>query len=309
MQICVVIVTFNPERDSFIALLERLYPQIQHLVIVDNSERCNNIVMKLCQETGLDINHLSLIRLGENQGIATALNIGIEEAIRLSAAFVLLSDQDSLPAVDMVANLLLAYESLTAKGLKVGAVGPTFTDKYTALTYPFQVQLEGNHFYGHKQATKEEPYVEALTLITSGALIPVGAFRNVGMMWEGLFVDQVDMEWCHRARRCGYRIFGTGSARMYQRMGEARLKVWYLHWRYESFYPPMRVYYKVRNGVAMWKLDYIDWKWKIRNSWYWLGIVYSHVVFGREGKARYFWYSCLGVWHGIVGKMGKFEGV
>ena len=61
----------------------------------------------------IDSGRLSVARLGENQGIAAALNIGVEEAIRGGARYVLLSDQDSLPDADMVERLIscLLYTS------------------------------------------------------------------------------------------------------------------------------------------------------------------------------------------------------
>lgn len=302
--ICGVIVAFNPERESFIALLDRLYPQVQHLVVVDNSEWYSNVVLELCLETGLDLDRFSLIRLGKNRGIAAALNVGIEEALRLSAAFVLLSDQDSLPAEDMVFNLLQAYKALESKGVQVGAVGPTFTDLHTKKTYPFQTKINGRVFYSHKSPVDGEPHVEALTLITSGTLIPVSAILDVGLMREDFFIDQVDIEWCHRARSKRYRLFGTGLARMYQRMGEDRLRVWYLRWRYESAYSPERIYYRWRNFVALWKLDYIDWRWKLRSSWYLLGVLYTHSVYGAQRLTTLRMFA-TGVWHGIRGRMGR----
>ena len=76
------------------------------------------------------------MRLKENTGIARAINIGLQDALAEGADFVLLSDQDSLPANDMVENLCRAYAELTDQGVKVGAVGPTFTDLNTSLTYP-----------------------------------------------------------------------------------------------------------------------------------------------------------------------------
>jgi rhamnosyltransferase len=223
----------------------------------------------------------------------------------LGADFIFLSDQDSLPSEDMVRELCHAYKALTDSGLRVGAVGPTYTDLHTDLTYPFQAQLPGRFFYGHKAPTNDFPHVEALTLITSGTLIPIEVLKDVGAMREEFFIDQVDIEWCHRARAKGYRLFGTGWATMYQRMGEARFRVWYLRWRHESAYSPLRIYYRWRNFVALLKLDFIDWRWKLRSSWYLLGIVYSHVFFGSRpfDTMKMF---LKGVWHGLRNKMGRY---
>ena len=277
-----VVVSYCPERSSFLALLRRLAPQVDELLIIDNSPGENDDVRTFLQAADINADQVALIRLQENLGLAAALNIGIREAMNRSADFVLLSDQDSLPAEDMVFNLRKAYDALVARNIPVGAVGPTYSDVHTRLTYPFQVQRPGRCFYGHAVPTDNNPHVEALTLITSGTLIPLHVLREVGLMREDFFIDQVDIEWCHRARWKGYPLFGTGWAQMHQRMGEKALRVWYGRWRNESAYSPLRLYYRIRNFVALWRTDFIEWRWKLRSSWYWSGIVYAHVFFGKE---------------------------
>lgn len=302
-----VIVTFNPHRAHLKALLTSLGTQSFKVVIVDNTESIEDSITQNVVESGVGGDKFHIIRLGENTGIAKALNVGIQWALDQGADFVLLSDQDSLPADDMVSNLLRAYVALFHQGLRVGAIGPTFTDLHTALTYPFQAQLPGRFFYGHKAPTVDEPHVEALTLITSGVLIPADVIRDVGPMREDFFIDQVDIEWCHRARWKGYHLFGSGWAKMYQRMGEARLRVWYLGWRYESAYGPIRVYYRLRNFVALCKLDFVDFRWKVRNAWFSLGIVYSHAFFSKQQNFRYFLFAIKGIWHGLRNRMGPYQ--
>ena len=302
-----VVVAYEPEVTTFLPLLEQLDVQVAEVVIVDNSAATDNRVIECLPASLLKSGRFSVIRLGGNFGIGTALNVGIDEALRRRAGFLLLSDQDSLPTESMVENLCRSYADLTAQGVTVGAVGPTFTDLHTSLTYPFQAQLPGKFFYGHKAATAESPHVEALTLITSGTLIPTDVIRNVGTMREDFFIDHVDIEWCHRARSLGYSLFGTGWATMYQRMGEAQLRVWYLRWRYESEYGPIRIYYRLRNFVALWKLDFVDLRWKVRSTWYWLGIIYAHMFFAKKKNAEHFIMAAKGVWHGLINRMGPYR--
>jgi rhamnosyltransferase len=287
-------------------LLNQLLAQTAQVVVVDNTPGLSNAKLAALIAGATNQEHCVLIRLGENMGIAKALNEGCKHATSLDADFILLSDQDSLPSEDMVHELWHAYTALTDSGLRVGAVGPTYTDLHTGLTYPFQAQLPGHFFYGHKAPTNDCPHVEALTLITSGTLIPAEVVEDVGPLREDFFIDQVDIEWCHRARSKGYRLFGTGWASMYQRMGESHMRVWYLRWRYESAYSPLRIYYRWRNFIALLKLDYIDWRWKVRSTWYWLGIVYAHVVFGAH-KLDSFKMSLRGIWHGIRGRLGPYR--
>lgn len=304
-KIFAVIVTYNPDGSHFNALLSSLGGQCFKTIVVDNTESVDDPVSLYFPKNHQHIDRFHVIRLGENLGIAKALNVGIQFALDQGADFVVLSDQDSLPENDMVECLQRAYSELSALGIRVGAVGPTFTDLHRSMTLPFQVQLPGHFFYGHRVPSVAEPHIEALGLITSGTLIHMSTIRDVGLMREEYFIDKVDNEWCHRARAKGYRLFGTGWARMHQRLGEGGLKVWYFGWRDESVYSPLRIYYQLRNYVAICRLDYVDWKWKVRVGWFSLGVLYSQVLFGKT-RSEACKKGLLGLWHGIINRMGKY---
>ncbi|MBN1472366.1 MAG: glycosyltransferase family 2 protein [Syntrophaceae bacterium] len=303
--IAAIVVSYNPEADIFVNLLHRLINQVDRLFIVDNSPVQYGDAFDFLVDAGFDWERVVLIRMGNNLGIAAALNVGIVRALQEGADFVLLSDHDSLPDENMVPQLLAAYETMVKCGVNVGAVGPTFTELQTKRTHPFHAQMPGRFFYGKNYPTHETPHVEALTLITSGTLIPAHVLRDVGMMCEDLFIDLVDFEWCHRVRRQGYHLFGTIWAMMYHRMGDGRLRLWYLYWRYANSYSPLRIYYQVRNFIALCKLDYIDWRWKVRFGWYCLGVVYSHSIFSSQ-RLESLEMTAMGVWHGLIGKMGRY---
>ncbi|WP_439106865.1 glycosyltransferase family 2 protein [Congregibacter sp.] len=303
--IAAVIVSFKPIPEHFQLLLKALVSQVDLLCVVDNSPASNNTVVNVMTNCGLGYDQVRVVRMGRNVGIAMALNVGIEIGLSEGAEFLLLSDQDSLPANDMVEQLFRSLLGLISEGEKVAAVGPVFKEFNTDKVHPFQVQVPGHFFYDHGYASTESPLVDALTLITSGCLIPVAAIREVGFMRAEYFVDAVDLEWSHRARALGYRLVGVGWANMQHRMGEDTLRVWYLRWRNEVAYPPLRLYYRVRNLIALSREDYVGLGWKLRNSWNMAGVVYSHLVFGvqRLGSLKMI---CLGFWHGLIGRMGPF---
>jgi rhamnosyltransferase len=298
-----VIVDYLPDIDVLRALLDALMVQTTGIVIVDNTPADDRRVETL--QTSFSQSALRLVRLGRNFGIAYALNVGIHEVMAAGATHVLLSDQDSLPAPDMVAKLLEAHDELMRAGRRVGAVGPTYTDCHTGITFPFQIDAPDKFFYRHRRPDATYPIVETLTLITSGTLIPVSVLRKVGPMREDFFIDHVDIEWSHRARTAGYALFGVGAAVMFHSMGDHALRVWYFGWRQESAYSPVRVYYRIRNFVALCRLPTIRWRWKVRTGWYWLGFIYSQAVFGHQ-RLSALRMAILGLWDGLRGRMGPW---
>ena len=300
-----VVVTYLPDTGVLRALLDTLAAQTAGVFVVDNTPAADLRVQTLC--AALPHEKLRLIRLGDNFGIARALNVGIDAALAAGATHVLLSDQDSLPAADMVAALLAAMDDLLRAGRRVGAVGPSYTDRHTGITFPFQAHIPGKLFYGHRRPDAAQPTVEALTLITSGTLIPAAVLREVGPMREDFFIDYVDNEWNHRARAAGYALFGVGAAVMFHSMGDQALRVWYFGWRQESAYSPVRVYYRIRNLVALCRLPSICWRWKVRKSYFLLGFVYTQTVFGQQRLAS-LRMAARGLWDGLRGRMGPWRG-
>ena len=191
-KIIAITITFNPEPAHFEPLLLALLAQTERILIIDNTPGETNVALQSLVTEQPGPARCELIRMQANRGIGHAINVGLARSLELNVDFVLLSDQDSLPADDMVDELLAGYTRLTAAGMTVGAIGPTYTDLYTGLTYPHQVRIPGQLFYGHRFASAEKPDVEVLTLITSGTLIPAEVVRNLGGMRADYFIDQVD---------------------------------------------------------------------------------------------------------------------
>ena len=307
IRVMAVVVTYLPVASTLRALLSALLNQIDQVLVVDNTPAANDrVYTSIADLMQSSPTALRLVRLGYNTGIATALNVGIEAALSEEFDYVLLSDQDSLPASGMVGGLLRACTELATRGVRIGAVGPTYTDLHTGVTFPFQAELPGKFFYGYTFASAELPLVETSSLITSGALIPAAAFVAAGLMREDFFIDLVDVEWCHRARAAGLKLYGTAYATMAHRMGDSQLRVWFFGWRRKGAYSPIRVYYGIRNFVALCKAPFVPARWKMRNAWYWLGVIYSHTFFGcqRWGSLRM---ALRGMWDGACGKLGAYR--
>lgn len=285
-RVLAVVVTFYPERSTLLALLEAMCAQVDEILIVDNTPSMDDGGWSTLSTAVGRHQKLRVVRLGRNLGIAAALNIGIEVACKEGFTHILTSDQDSLPAPSMVSGLLVAEERALASGIKVAAVGPVYVDRVTRMEYPFQIQVPGRLFYSNHCVTEDEPDTEALSLITSGCLISVVALKDIGGMAEGLFIDHVDVEWCHRATSKGYGLIGTRRGVLLHNMGDHCLNVWFLGWRSLNGYGPTRLYYRYRNFVHLLRLPYISNRWKVRASWYWLGNLYGHVFFGTNKIAN-----------------------
>ncbi len=300
-----IIVCYYPDREALLPLIAELCNQTTEIIVVDNTPAENDIVWKIVKDQ-LNFDRLRIVRLGKNYGIATAINIGIDVAQHEGFSHVLLSDQDSLPLPEMVAGLIKAEKIFINSGKRVGAIGPAFVDVVTDTYFPFQVQQKKHLFYSNKYANKENPDVEALSIISSGSLINTEVFRQVGKMREDFFIDYVDIEWCHRAISKGYALVGTYRGLMQHRMGEDKLRLWVFGWRYMNGYNPSRIYYRFRNYIYLLRLAHVPLLWKIRASCYWMGMFYAHAFFSKNPK-NYFKAFLIGTWDGLLGRMGMHQ--
>ncbi|WNL45284.1 glycosyltransferase family 2 protein [Dyella sp. BiH032] len=299
-----VVVAYHPDAESLRRLLGALVEQVHAVVVVDNTPAGSLIAaeeVRRCE--GVPVR---LIQWGENRGIAEALNEGIRLAQSESFEFVLLSDQDSLPPANMVRGLYEVFENASATGLNVACVSPQYFDRTTNQAFPFQVQKPDRLFYSNAGTEAADPWLEAFTTITSGSLIPVRVLKDVGGMRAEYFIDNVDIEWCLRARHMGYVILGTSKVRLHHQLGQNPFRVWVLRWRLYGTYSPVRFYYKYRNFLLMWRLSYVPLRWKLRACWYWIGQFYAYVFFSPD-RWKNLSMIAKGIRDGMLGRTGPID--
>jgi len=153
---------------------------------------------------------------------------------------------NSLPAIDMVATLHAALARLAVHG-PVAAVGPVAEDLRNGDLAPF---VRIGFPLNRKIPASAGQDVRCDFLITSGSLLPMAALDAVGGMDEGLFIDNVDLEWSFRAAGAGHALHGVGDARMGHRIGEGVRR---LPFGASFVHSPVRLYYMMRNRVLLYR--------------------------------------------------------
>lgn len=244
--VCAVIVSWRPDAPALSRLLDALLPQVAATVIVDNASGPEHAAtLRAAAARGC-----ALLELPHNQGLAAGFNRGIAQAQALGFSSVLLLDQDSVPAPDMVARLLRALAQ-DHGARPVAAAGANFVD-------PRDGHAEGFVRFGlprHRRLprTTGGEWVECDHLISSGCLLRVSAVDAIGAMDEGLFIDNVDLEWGMRARARGWVLIGVWDARLEHHLGDSRRRLFpLLPWQ-TKVHGPLRLYYMMRNRVLLYR--------------------------------------------------------
>lgn len=243
-----VVVFFNPDA----ACVERAnrLAAITHCVVVDNTP-----TVRAASELGLSAAVVYLPN-GENRGIATAINQGVEALIQAGLDTAVLFDQDSEPPASLLTELPMVITRANDACEKVALVGPAYDDSRLRGVAPF-VRFR---WWKLKRIVPEgDKPIDVDFLISSGSCINLRWWGGIGPMDDALFIDLVDLEWCVRAKQKGYRILGVPWVRMSHELGSAPLRV------FGNAYPmygPLRHYYQFRNAIALMRRSSMPMTWK-----------------------------------------------
>lgn len=246
-----------PQQDSVVAVLSlfnppaevvdrvrRLQEQVDDVVVVDDGSPAPD---EATFRQLADVVHV--IRLGENRGIAAALNTGIQYARKLQdPAWVLTLDQDSRISTGFVESALATANRAKDAGIRVGAVTP---ESHNGLIIDMLPQRDG--------------FREGFDPMQSGTLISASALDHVGLLDESLFIDAVDSEFTARLRHHNYRLIAGDGCDLAHSLGQARpMKILGRRVKVAGrelnvyYHAPFRVYYMARNSVFLTRKYVLD---------------------------------------------------
>ena len=237
--VAAVVVTHEPDIDAFVLTLHETTRQVSRTVVVDNGSQYQVPLMHRLEL----LPGVALIRLGENRGIAAALNIGVR---RLAAegrdhTWVLTLDQDTVLHPGAINSLLGSLDLLDATTRnECGVVGL----RHKPVDVP-----RGPWRWAERDCRVRDVgngLRERRLLITSGNLVRRKVAEAIPYE-EPFFVDQVDYAFCAAVRSRGWRVFEFMDVLMDHQIGESfetRRRVR----RYET---GQRLYYITRNSTLL----------------------------------------------------------
>lgn len=308
MRITSITVAFNPDPIRLAQQLASLRDQVDEIIIVDNGS--DQPVMKSLAQTEImrSIGELASIKsivLAENQGIASGFNIGIDAARKSGVDFVLLLDDDSVPAADMVSKLCTGYQqaAIACAPNRVAAVGPRIVDSRDEHDYPF-IRLGWFRNQHVRCSISRQNLVDCDFLISSGSLIVMSVLDEIGKFDETLFIDSVDLEWCFRVRRNRLSLCGICDAQLHHRLGEHRRVVW--HKFVLVVHSPLRIYYITRNRILLYWRRHVPLKWKLKDMMRMAAKFVTLMLFVAP-RLQYLRMTALAIWDGIAQRGGRLR--
>ena len=283
MKISAVVVLYNPDK-NVLENISSYVDSVDSLYMVDNSEKKNDsLIVSLCENTKI----VYCDNQG-NQGIAHALNIGCNKAIDDGYDWILTMDQDSVVTPNMLDNMFNYLEYVTNMN-HISIIAPFHSNPY------------------HSESFSDETYSEILATMTSGNLLNLTNYKQIGPFREDLFIDYVDNEYCLRGRRKGYKVIQVNNAILKHNLGE--LKQHKVLWKrfYSTNHSSIRRYYAFRNRIYIiheYKNDFRDYC-KFEKSRFIVDIII--VILYEKEKLQKIKMMFLGIKDGLRNKYGKFN--
>jgi len=277
MRTFAVLVAYRTDVGRLNAILKVLAPQCP-FVLADNSDDASlAAAIREC----VDRHGGVYVSMGGNRGIGAAQNAAVETAWRADADAVLLLDDDSVPASDVVGTLValqaraggdavLCARALDGSGREIGNV-----------------------------RTNGRAVTPCRELMSSGTLVTREIFERVGAFDESLFIDGVDFDWGWRARSLGVPILVSRDASITHRLGEGsvgRVRV----------ASPVRHYYQYRNVLRLMGRRHTPWGWRAAQAFK-LPVKLLLIALLMNERRMRLRYALAGIRDAAIGVTGKLS--
>ena len=233
-----VIILNSNRRDDTLACLESLFQSTYRdfrTIVLDNKST-DGSVEAICTAYP----SVQIINLAENLGYAGNNNVGIKEAIKQGADWVLVLNEDTILAPDCLAELIKVGESNS----KIGIVGPMVYHH----NEPGVIQSAGgmlgkywqSQHVGQNELDRGQYQLPHLVEWISGCAILVrkAVISEVGMLDANFFIYWEETEWCIRTSKGGWQIFHVPQA-----------KIWHKGVQRDYQPKPSFTYYGTRNHL------------------------------------------------------------
>ncbi len=221
------IVSYNPDVIRLKENIDACLDQIDSIIIIDNGSR--NI--EEIEELIAGYNSLiQLYCLGENKGIAYALNELLYYSKAIKKKWLLTLDQDSV----LVAGIVQEYVEIVQMIDNVAMVSCVINDRSIGM------DIEYNNKKGWE-------YIDQC--ITSGSFINIDKMISIDGFDDSMFIDYVDFDICKRIILNDFHIIRVNKIGLLHEVGRAKNVTRFGTKVIVYNHNPLRIFYQARNRV------------------------------------------------------------
>lgn len=182
-----VVVWYNPKESDINNILS-YNSFFDKIFIVDNSDNDNSHLLH-------NLKNVEYFPNNSNLGIAKALNTGCKKALDDGFEWIMTMDQDSSWDAETLKAFLLNICNNADNNIK--SFAPKHRNEIKSLVGDIKYKLE---------ETPETNIIFQNKVMTSGNIICLKTWQELGGFNEDLFIDEVDHEFCYRLINNNYKI-------------------------------------------------------------------------------------------------------
>jgi rhamnosyltransferase len=280
MKLAACVILYNPT-PGMVVNIESYFQEVSDLFIIDNSST-ENLEFKTYFAGKPNVQYISL---AGNKGIAFALNYAGKLAVGKGYDWLLTMDQDSRFLSNKFFKLV---DDESDDSIAIYAA--SYTLDVDRSLKPYSSNFNEIHF-----------------TITSGNIVNLKQWKSVGGFEEKLFIDEVDHDYCIKARLNGGRVLTSKEIFLSHAVGvgitaDKRSKL------YNASRPePLRTYYITRNVMYVIR-KYVrkDPKFALNRAIV-LAKSVGRIIFLYPHKRKYFSYFLRGVIDNIKSRYGPLQ--
>ena len=235
---------------------------------------------------------LRFLSSSDNVGLGRGLNAVMEAARREGLTHVMLLDQDSEPPPGMLETLTERSLDLERRGEKIAVLAPRLVPPSEGFYKPIRYEWRGRHRADGLAAVDFAP--------TSGSLVSVAAYTEIGPFRDDFFIAGIDVEWGFRAWERGWGSYVATDLAVTHRWGEG-VNQDELGKPQILRHTPMRNYYYARNVIAVARLRYVPLRWRIKSC---AGLAVQIGILALKGPAGSLSPIRTGLSDGFKGRLG-----
>lgn len=289
-EICAVITTYRPD-GAFHTRVDRVRAQVPKTIIVDDGATTDNV--RALTESVMQYDDVLVQHNPVNVGVARSLNLGLSIAEANGFKWVLTLDDDTVIDEKMVEKLVQSWSAASEK----------FRNPIALLALGYVEHTDA------RKTSRSDPirFRNKRALITSGCLISVSAFHQIGPFREEFFIDAVDYDYGLRARALGFFIVQSSEIGMTHSIGERtghRLGPFKV---FTSNHVPWRRYYFARNWtVLILEQLWTDPLFSIRALLFHFGTLVKIALF-EDNRAKTLKYAFMGYRDAFAHRLGPLD--
>jgi rhamnosyltransferase len=236
-----------------------------------------------------------------NTGVAAALNTGLRRARALGYGWVITFDQDSKPEPGFVAGLWATHE----RQPQAAVIGPRILEEgMDGSTYRWVRRHPRVPGFFQRVPCDDVDLIGLTLLISSGSMIDLEVWTQLGGFDEALFIDYVDSDFCLGVLRSGRALAVSAGASLQHRLGARREGRFLGKDLRPMHHAPFRHYHLARNRVRVWRRHALAVPhWALFDLTF-AGLTGFRVLAFESAKWAKLKAMVLGTWDGLKGRTG-----